>query len=539
MATVYRAFDPQLGREVAVKVMHGAFTGRGDIERRFRREAQAVAALKHEGIVDVFDFAPGGDGEPAYIVSELIEGSTLRGYLEGAGGKVLPEIAVAIAARVAGALGAAHVRGIVHRDVKPDNVMVDLGASVRVLLTDFGIARMTEDDTMTATGSILGSPSYMSPEQAKSATITPASDVFSLGVTLYQLVTGRMPFPGKDPLTVIAALVAGEFLRPSQVEARVAPELEAVIVRCLRRAPGERYADGNEAAAALRELAANAPLGGVSEGEALRRFREDRVALEREVGPRVADAAVERARGCVRRNELSRALAHLNRALAYVPDHRGATALLDQISSRRRWVKGAAVAGAVLLVAGGVAAGLRAARAPATTPVVEKPAPTVVAPAPRPRVVAPAPPVVAPTPEAVVAPPPSRAAAPARKRGKQAAPPAPSVATPIAAAPPPAEEAPPSPPPAAAPPPAPSGPAATAGITLRARQGFCSPSLDERPPALRPIYQGVEVGTHTIHCTLPGGERVRVGTFELRAGTHPDLIVVRGADGRPTLGRPE
>jgi hypothetical protein len=109
------------------------------------------------------------------------------------------------------------------------------------------------------------------------------------------------------------------------------------------------------------------------------------------------------------------------------------------------------------------------------------------------------------------------------------------VATPIAAAPPPAEEAPPSPPPAAAPP----GPAATAGITLRARQGFCSPSLDERPPALRPIYQGVEVGTHTIHCTLPGGERVRVGTFELRAGTHPDLIVVRGADGRPTLGRPE
>ncbi|HEV3030290.1 MAG TPA: serine/threonine-protein kinase, partial [Polyangia bacterium] len=128
MATVYRAFDPQLARDVAVKVMHGAFTGRGDIERRFRREAQAVAALKHECVVDVFDFAPGGDGEPAYIVSELVEGPTLRQLLERAGGRIVPEVAILIAARVAAALGAAHARGIVHRDVKPDNIMIDLGA---------------------------------------------------------------------------------------------------------------------------------------------------------------------------------------------------------------------------------------------------------------------------------------------------------------------------------------------------------------------------------------------------------------------------
>src|SRR5215468_4088952 len=99
MATVYRAFDPQLARDVAVKVMHGAFTGRGDIERRFRREAQAVAALKHESIVDVFDFAPGGDGEPAYIVSELVEGPTLRQLLDRAGGRLVPEVAVLVAAR--------------------------------------------------------------------------------------------------------------------------------------------------------------------------------------------------------------------------------------------------------------------------------------------------------------------------------------------------------------------------------------------------------------------------------------------------------
>ncbi|MDB4981217.1 MAG: serine/threonine protein kinase, partial [Myxococcales bacterium] len=253
MATVYRAFDPQLQRDVAIKVIHGAFAGRRDIERRFRREAQAVAALKHESIVDVFDFAPGGDGEPAYIVSELVEGPTLRQLLDQCGGRLLPEIAVVIGARLAGALGAAHARGIVHRDVKPDNVMIDLGlekkAGARVLLTDFGIARLTEDDTMTATGSILGSPAYMSPEQAKSGTISPASDVFSLGVTLYQMVTGRPPFMGKDPLTVIAALLGGEFPRPSQLDARVSPEVEAVILKCMKRAPEERYADGGAASA--------------------------------------------------------------------------------------------------------------------------------------------------------------------------------------------------------------------------------------------------------------------------------------------------
>src|SRR5262249_23600437 len=155
MATVYRAFDPQLSRDVAVKVIHGAFTGRGDIEKRFRREAQAVAGLKHEAIVAVFDFPPGGAGGPASNVSELGEGPTLRQLLEQCGGRLLPEVAALIASRVAAALGAAHARGIVHRDVKPDNVMIDRGGGehggARVLLTDFGIARMVEDDTLTAT----------------------------------------------------------------------------------------------------------------------------------------------------------------------------------------------------------------------------------------------------------------------------------------------------------------------------------------------------------------------------------------------------
>jgi hypothetical protein len=554
MATVYRAFDPQLARDVAVKVIHGAFTGRGDIERRFRREAQAVAALKHESIVDVFDFAPGGDGEPAYIVSEVVEGPTLRQLLERAGGRIVPEVAVLIAARVAAALGAAHARGIVHRDVKPDNVMLDFSqgreTGARVLLTDFGIARMTEDDTMTATGSILGSPSYMSPEQAKSGTISPASDVFSLGATLYQMVVGRTPFHGKDPLAVIAALVAGEFPRPGQVEARVGPEVEAVILRCLKRQPAERYADGDAVARALREVVTTFPAGAVGdEVAALRAFHDDHAAFERRIGGAVADAAVERARAHVRKGELSRALAQINRALAYAPGHRGAAATLATISSRRRWAKGAAIV-ATLCLAGGGLAGMRALRRRAAPPVVvylatpaEIASPTIPAPAGLAPPAAPtgaAPPVAVGTPAREAAPLVERPLAPARKREHARRAPAPqAAAAPVADAPAPA--APPEP--VALPPAAPAAvratPPATAGITLRARQGFCSPSLDERPPALRPIYEGVAVGHHEISCTLPDGRRLLAGTYELRAGTHPDLIVLPGADGRPTLGRPQ
>jgi serine/threonine-protein kinase len=547
MATVYRAYDPQLARDVAVKVIHGAFTGRGDIEKRFRREAQAVAALKHECIVDVFDFAPGGDGEPAYIVSELVDGPTLRQLLERSGGRIVPEIAVVIAARVAQALGAAHARGIVHRDVKPDNIMIDLGrrsAGARVLLTDFGIARMIEDDTMTATGSILGSPSYMSPEQARSGAIGPGSDVFSLGATLYQMVVGRTPFQGKDPLTVIAALVSGEFIRPGQLDARVGPELEAVILRCLKRQPTERYGDGKELAAALRTLAAaTAPAEMGDESAALRSFHDDRGAFERRIGAAVADAAVERARVSVRKRELSKALAQINRALAYAPGHRGAETMLATISSRRRWAKAAAVIAVVGFAGGAVATARGLVFRPA--PSAPAPAPVASTPEPQPEPARPEPAVraVAQPQLPVVAVAPTLAAERERKheRAKRSSAPrpSPSVVTPSTA---------PESPPAAAPAPtqattppsaAPAAPAPTAGITLRARQGFCSPSLDDRPPALRPIYESVAVGRHDVFCTLPDGERVLAGTYELRAGTHPDLIVLPGPDGRPTLGRPQ
>jgi serine/threonine-protein kinase len=574
MATVYRAFDPQLGRDVAVKVMHGTFTGRGDIERRFRREAQAVAAIKHESIVDIFDFAPGGDGEPGYIVTEIIQGPTLRELMNDCGGRILPEVAMLIGVRVAGALGAAHGHGIIHRDVKPDNVMIDCrpGAPVRVLLTDFGVARIVEDDTMTATGSILGSPAYMSPEQARGQDVALSSDVFSFGALLYHLVTGRPPFPGKDPLAVIAGILGGEIPRPSQIQPHVGPALEAIIMRCLKRAPAERYSDASLVHAALRALIQEARIG--VDDEDLRGFFDDRDRFLRAVKARVAAQAFENARQCVRRGELARALGEVNRVFAYEPGHRGAEALLARINARRRWGSVARyVAVAVLLAGGGaLAAKMLVARRTATR------APIAAAPI--------AAPIVAradPAPKAALVP--TVAAAPtegspvkktsANRKTERRAPvahgnrpaavnqlaDATSPASAPAAVPPSGDQPPPTPENKSADPtpraanneapgptatPSPAGATsastsglATASLVLRASQGFCSPSVDEQPAKVRPVYEQLAAGSHKIFCTLPGGAKHLAGTYQLLPGTRPNLVVIPGPDGVPILARPQ
>jgi hypothetical protein len=568
MATVYRATDPQLGREVAIKVMHGAFAGRGDIERRFRREAQAVAAIRHQAIVSIYDFAPPAGGEPGYIVTEIVEGPTLRELMERHGGRLWPELAALLAARVAGALGAAHAHGIVHRDVKPDNVMIDVQpGAVRVLLTDFGVAHMADADTMTATGAILGSPTYMSPEQARGAEIGPPSDVFSLGVTLYHLVTGRPPFAGRDAMTAMAAILRGELLRPSQIDAHVGPALEGVILRCLKKLPAERYPDAGALAAALAEVSGRAGLG--DSADELRRYFDDADGWMAALGPRVAAEAFEQARRCARRGELGRALGEINRVLAYQPAHAGAQSLLARITARRRLGKLAAAGLIVAVIAGvGYGAGQRL-RAP--RPTAARSAPIASVPAPAPAMTAPSP-SPAPPPTAPPAPtiqPPARADAPpamprpsakrARASSAAAAPPtgspapAASTAGATTTAALPSDDATRSTDEAAVKSEklaatttaaARAGAAvAPAGLILRASQGFCSPSMDDHPPSLHPSYDEVPPGSHRIYCTLPlplpAGTKLLVASYDLRPGAHPNLVIVPGPDGRPTLARPQ
>ena len=342
MATVFRARDTQLGRDVAVKVMSMAHAARGGAGERFRREAHAVAALKHPGILEIYDFVGATDDEPSYIVAELIQGPTLRKLLEDRRGRLLPEIAALIALPLAEALALAHERGVVHRDVKPDNVMIESsGDGSRVVLTDFGVAHITGMETMTATGALVGSPAYMSPEQSRGHDVSPASDIWSLGAMLYEMVTGIPPFAGKDPFTMIAAILRGTFRRPSQVVAAVGPDFEPMILRCLKANPAERYPSAAALASDLRDFTRAAGL--VPEPQRLHQFLDNPEAAEADLRPRVADAALARARQLARHGQLARALAEIGHATAYVPNHAGAARLLRRLSAGRLIVKLAVV----------------------------------------------------------------------------------------------------------------------------------------------------------------------------------------------------
>jgi serine/threonine-protein kinase len=528
MATVFRARDQQLGRTVAIKVMNLAIAARSDAGERFRREAQAVATLRHAGIVEVHDFAAATEHEPAYIVAELIEGPTLRAFIDGRRGRLLPEVATLLAAQIADALAVAHEQGIVHRDVKPDNVMLEKrGQAARVVLTDFGVAHITGLETMTASGALVGSPAYMSPEQARGHDIGPAADVWAVGVLLYQMVTGALPFPGKEPFTVIAAVARGTFRRASQVAAVVSPELDQVIARCLNPLPAERYPSARALAGELRALGKESCFS--DEPAALRQFLDDPDAFEAALRPRIANAAVERARQHVRRGELARALNQVGRATAYVPDHRGADAVLRSISARRRWIKGASVAGITALVGAAGYFGwafIKRPRPPA--PVVMRTDPTPASLPPR--VEPPRPPPPVEVPPAVVETPGAR---PTKKRHRPAAlvvkheetAPAPVAAT-VAT---PAPEPPPPPPPEPKPQPG--------FVKLLSSMGFCHPSLDDRPISKSTVveYADVDPGKHRVFCAeKQEGPKQLAGEIVVKPGGRVERPI-KWTDGKPHL----
>ncbi|HEU0035147.1 MAG TPA: serine/threonine-protein kinase, partial [Kofleriaceae bacterium] len=225
MATVYRARDRELRREVAIKVLFPHLAKRAEVVRRFHREARAAAGLEHPNILRIYDVG-GGEGDPPYIVMELIRGRTLLQEIEQRGA-ILAEVAACIGALLADALAAAHAAGIIHRDIKPSNVLIAPGG--RLLLADFGVARLeTEDSLVTKTGALLGTPAYMSPEQASGDTATAKSDLYSLGATLYQLATGSLPYTGSTA-RVIAQIASGALVPAVRRRADVGPDLSRVI----------------------------------------------------------------------------------------------------------------------------------------------------------------------------------------------------------------------------------------------------------------------------------------------------------------------
>ena len=264
MSTVYRAFDSTLERRVAIKLMHREIAAETDQLERFRREARAVAQLSHPHIVGVID-AGEEDGRP-YIVFEYVEGETLKDRIRRLGRLPIDE-AIAYAIEIARALGAAHGRGIVHRDVKPQNVLVDEEGSAKV--TDFGIARSMDDSGLTAEGRVLGTTDYVSPEQALGHDVNGQSDIYSLGVVLYEMLTGDVPFHGENQVSVAMKHVREDLPDVSKRRPEVSAGLAAILDRMTDKDLRKRYPDALSLQADLEEaLARELNRTGRSTGEA-------------------------------------------------------------------------------------------------------------------------------------------------------------------------------------------------------------------------------------------------------------------------------
>lgn len=246
MAIVYKGTDLTLGRTVAIKILSEDLAQDPSFVARFRLEAQAAASLTHPNIVAVYD--TGSDGDTHYIVMEYLEGRTLHQILNEDG--TIPPVEVAsIGAEVAQALSEAHEKGIVHRDVKPGNIMIGRGGTAKVM--DFGIAKAATAGNLTQVGSILGTVAYLSPEQARGEPVDGRSDIYSLGALLYQMLTGKLPLKGETYVEMVHKLNSEDPTSPSLANPDVPAGLDAVVMRALAKDPADRYQTGTEMAADL------------------------------------------------------------------------------------------------------------------------------------------------------------------------------------------------------------------------------------------------------------------------------------------------
>ncbi|MEU9142536.1 protein kinase [Streptomyces sp. NPDC048349] len=277
MASVYLAYDSALDRQVAIKTLHSDLGREASFRERFRREAQAVAKLSHTNIVSVFDtgegevtFAGSGAGDGTvmpYIVMEYVEGRPLGSVLDAdirQYGAMPADKALKVTADVLAALETSHEMGLVHRDIKPGNVMMTKRGVVKVM--DFGIARAMQSGvtSMTQTGMVVGTPQYLSPEQALGRGVDARSDLYSVGIMLFQLLTGRIPFDADSPLAIAYAHVQEEPVAPSSINRSVTPAMDALVARALKKNPNERFptaaAMGDEVARVLGSGQTGAPV---------------------------------------------------------------------------------------------------------------------------------------------------------------------------------------------------------------------------------------------------------------------------------------
>ena len=330
MATVYRARDSSLDRFVALKVLHPHLQRTSEARARFTREAKSVAKLRHPHILEIYDYS-GEDSDETYIAAELLTGPTLKDFVLKQK-ELPPEIAACIALQLADALGAAHAKGIIHRDVKPENVLIHEDRCVK--LTDFGIAYMVDAHTFTVTGQILGSPGHMAPEQVEGGTCDVRSDVFSLGTVLYFCATGRLPFIGRNAHHLLKLLLEGEYPDPLRLRPSVGAELAQIMNKSLARAPGERYQSAGEMADRLRAFLTDMAID--DPDATLARYLAEPNEVAKELEQHALQRLLVLGAEAAKAGQVSKAQAALSRVLALDDGNDRALKLLGTLGRRRR-----------------------------------------------------------------------------------------------------------------------------------------------------------------------------------------------------------
>lgn len=325
MATVYRAKDMRLGREVAIKVMHPHLRNSTEIAHRFFVEAQAVALLRHPNIVEVYDVSAETEAD-RFLVVELVRGTTLRKILHDFG-PLPPEVAAAIAIELLQALGHAHAQGVVHRDVKPENVLIEVTPKddnlppelrIKIKLTDFGIAKLLDAQGVTATGQVLGSPAHMAPEQIEGGEVDARADVFGMGVLLYEAMVGHLPFEGTNPAQVLRRVLEGFYSNADRERPTVGAIWSQILDRALANCADNRYPDAatfREAIVAeLERLQIRKPK------EELAAFFDQPALTVSNYPERLSKVLSTLGQKAVEAKDYASAAQDYNRALAYTPD---------------------------------------------------------------------------------------------------------------------------------------------------------------------------------------------------------------------------
>ena len=360
MAVVYRGRDQVLDREVAVKVLHPHLADREESRLRLRREALTVAKLRHENIVEIYDYS-GPEADESYIVTEFIHGETLRDWLDGQY-QPHPLISALIVHRLCLALDHAHKIGVVHRDIKPENVMIRRDGCLKLM--DFGIAQILDAQKLTMTGQLLGSPAYMAPELICGKPVDKRTDLFACGVLLYQLATGNLPFAGRNPHEVLHKISDGQYPSASKVNPKVDDALSEIIDKSLAQEPSDRFSTARSLSNELEDYLSSFDLD-VENVDLARYFRDPAVFID-ELDRKVCETLLVKARDSSRSGNRAKALAMLGLILELDPDNQEARSLVEEVKVKGRRLRGLVFGAAGLAVGGLIIAGVMLARASET-----------------------------------------------------------------------------------------------------------------------------------------------------------------------------